>query len=161
MTDKMRMDIEPPHEGWATVRLTAPGVRLEFTASYTPRDSIGELARVTAGLLAGLPEQVVVWNTEPVEYEFRFATEGGQTRLEIHRYSDRRRRRRRAEVPVAVVAGDTIDIARTIWRGLRRLQGTVAAEAFAATWRHPFPASTVEQITEQLRNQTAQKRKER
>ena len=76
MTDGLRLDIEPPLAGWAMVRLTAPGVRLEFAASYTPWDSINQLAQATAGLLAGLPEQVVAWNTEPVEYEFRFATKG-------------------------------------------------------------------------------------
>ncbi|HTU92070.1 MAG TPA: hypothetical protein VMF69_18445 [Gemmataceae bacterium] len=150
MVDKLRLDIESPLAGWAMVRLTAPGVRLEFDASYTPWDSIGELAQAIAGLLAGLPEQVVAWNTEPVEYEFRFTTQGVQARLEVYQYPDTRRRRR-TEAPVAVVEGDTISIARAIWRGLRRLQGAVSAEAFAAAWEHPFPASTVERIGEQFR----------
>jgi hypothetical protein len=146
----MRLDIELTLLGWARIRLTAPGVNLEFTASYTPWDSIGELARVTAGLLAGLSEQVVAWNTEPMEYEFRFAAKSGRTRLEVHHYPDSRRRWRLAEVPVAVLEGDTIGIARAIWRGLRRLQGTVSAEEFAQAWGHPFPVSTVERIGEQL-----------
>lgn len=147
--DGMRLDIEPPLGGWATIRLIAPGIRLEFAVSYTPWDSIGELAQAAAGLLARLPEQVVAWNTEPVEYEFRFASQTGRTRLEVLQYPDRRRKRR-AEVPVAVVEGETIGIARAIWRGLRRLQGVVSTEEFAAAWGHPFPASTVERIGEQL-----------
>lgn len=148
--DGMRLDIEQPLNGWVKIRLTARGVRLEFDASYTPWDSIDVLARATAGLLAGVPQHVVVWNTEPVEYEFRFAAEGDRTRLEVHKYPDRRRRQRRGEVPVAVVEGDTIGSARAIWRGLRRLQGTVSKEEFAAAWGYPFPASTVERIGEQL-----------
>jgi hypothetical protein len=154
MADGLRIDIESPQNGWAMVRLTTPDVLLVFAASYTPWDSIGELARVTAGLLDGLPEQDVTWNTEPVEYEVRFATKGAQTRLEIHQYPDTRRRRQ-AEAPVAVVEGDTIGIARAIWRGLRRLQGTVPAEVFAATWGHPFPSGIVERIEQQLRSYTA------
>ncbi len=157
----MRLEIELPHEGWAMIRLTAPSVRLEFVASYMPWGSIGELARATAGLLAGLPEQVVAWNTEPVEYEFRFVTEGGRTRLEVQQHPNRRRQRRRAEVPMAVVEGDTISIARAIWRGLRRVQVSVSAEAFAATWRHPLPSSIVERIGEQLRGQAARRGGER
>jgi hypothetical protein len=155
MTDGLRIDIEAPQNGWASVKLTAPQVLLEFPASYTPWDSIGELARATAGLLAGLPEQVVAWNTEPVEYEFRFATKGSQTRMEIHQYPDARRRRRHAGAPVAVVEGDTIGIARAIWRGLRRLEGTVSPEVFATTCGHPFPIGIVERTGEQLRGYTS------
>ncbi len=77
MVKGLRLDIEPPVHGWATVRLTAPGVSLEFAASYTPRDSIGDLARAATGLVAGEPEQVVTWNTEPLQYEFRFMIAGG------------------------------------------------------------------------------------
>jgi len=147
----MRLDIEPPYAGWAKVRLTAEGVRLEFVASYVPYDSIGDLARAAVDLLTGLPEQVVSWNTEPMEYDFRFATAGGRTCLQVHQYPDGRRRWRRAEVPVATVEGDTISIARAIWRGLRRLQGAVSAEAFATVWRGPFPAAAVERIGDLLR----------
>jgi hypothetical protein len=153
MSDGLRLDIEPPLAGWATVRLTVPGVGLEFVASYTPRDSISELAQAAVGLLVGLPEQVVAWNTEPVEYEFQFAVAGDQTRLKVHQYPDSRRRWRHVETPVASVEGDTLNIVRVVWRRLRRLQGTVSAEAFAAAWGHPFPASTIQRIGEQLRDQ--------
>jgi hypothetical protein len=147
----MRLDIEPPVHGWATIRLTAEGVYLEFVASYVPYDSIGDLARAAVDLLTGLPEQVVSWNTEPMEYDFQFVTAGGRTCLKVHQYPDSRRRRQRAEVPVATVEGDTTSLARAIWRGLRRLQGAVPAEAFAAAWRSPFPSEAVERIGDLLR----------
>jgi hypothetical protein len=104
MAEGLRLDIEPPAHEWSTVRLTAPGVGLEFAASYTPRDSIGDLARAAAGLAAGLPEQVVTWNTEPAEYEFHFATAGGRTRLEVRQFPDNRRQR--AGAPASVVEGE-------------------------------------------------------
>ena len=157
MVKGLRFDIEPPSHGWATIRLTAPDVQLEFAASSTPRDSLGDLAHAAAGLLAGLPEQIVAWNTEPVEYEFRFATRCGRTRLEVHRYPDSRRRWRGVEVPVAVVEDAPLVIVRAIWRGLRRLQGATTTETFAAAWGHPFPSSTVEQIGKELHGETAQK----
>lgn len=53
--------------------------------------------------------------------------------------------------------GDAIAAARALWRGLRRLQGTVPAEEFAAAWGHPFPAATVERLGEQLRERAALK----
>lgn len=150
MAGGMRLDIEPPRVGWAMVRLTAPGVRLEFAASYTPWDSIGALAHATAGLLAGLPEQVVNWNTEPREYEFRFTTAEQRTRLEVCQYPDTRRRRT-AKVPVVAIEGDALGIATAVWRGLRRLQGAQSAEAFAEAWGHPYPSEIVERMGQRLR----------
>jgi hypothetical protein len=155
MSDGLRLDIELDIEsslnGWATVRLTVAEVCLEFIASYTPRDSIGELAQAAAGLLAGVPEQIVVWNTEPEEYEVQFSATGGRTQLKVRRYPDYRRRGRHIEALVASVDDDTIRIVRAIWRGLRRLCGAVTAEEFVASWGHPFPAATVERIGDQLR----------
>jgi len=147
----LRLDIDPPELGWATVRMTAPGVAMEFIASYTPRDSITDLARAAAGLAAGDPEQIVVWNTEPVEYEFRFETAAGRTRLEIKRFPDYRRQRRHAIGPAGVVEESSVTIARALWRTLRRLQGIMTADEFAAAWRHSFPVGTVDRLGEQLR----------
>jgi hypothetical protein len=75
------------------VTLTAPGVESQFTASYAPFDSISNLAHAAVAVLAGVPEQVVIWNTEPEEHEFRFVTREARTRLTVHKYPDHRRRR--------------------------------------------------------------------
>lgn len=158
MVEGLRLDIELRSRGWATVRLTAPEVALEFTASYTPRDSISDLARAAAGLVVGVPEQVVTWNTEPVEYEWRFATAGGRTRLEDRQFPNYRRQRGRLGDLEAVVEGDTVVLARTLWRGLRRLQSMVAAGEFALLWGHPFPAATVERLGERVREQAGQQK---
>jgi len=151
MAEGLRLDIDAPARGWAAVRFTAPGVALEFTASYTPRDSISDLARAAAQALAGVPEQVVAWNTEPAEYEFRFVTSAGRTRLDVYLFPDARRLRRGVEAPTAVVEGEAPAITRAVWRALRRLQGSMQADEFAAAWGHPFPAATVERLGEGLR----------
>jgi hypothetical protein len=151
MAEGLRLDIEPPAHGWAIVRLAAPGVALEFAASYTPRDSIADLAGASAGLAAGVPDQVVTWNTEPAEYVFRFVADGGRARLEVHQFRDDRGERARAGTPAAVIEGDALAIARALWRGLRRLQGAVPAEEFAAAWGHPFPSAIVARLGELLR----------
>ena len=88
MASGLRLDIESPKHGWTDVRLTAPGVELAFTASYTPRDSISDLAHAAMGVIAGVPDQVVTWNGEPTEYDFQFVTEGRRTRLEVYEFPD-------------------------------------------------------------------------
>ena len=153
MASRLRMDVEAPAHGWTTIRLTVPGVQLEFTASYTPRDSIGDLARAASGLLAGLPDSVVIWNTEPVEYEFRFVVVGTRTRLEVHEFPDFRCEGRDVVRPLVAVEEDTSTVARALWRGLRWLQGAMPEEDFAASWRHSFPRDVVERLGDQLREQ--------
>lgn len=153
MARRLRLDVEKPAHGWAMVRLTVPGGQLEFAASYTPRDSIGDLARVASGLIAGTPESVVIWNAEPVEYEFRFAAAGGRTRLEVHEFPDFRRQVASARRPLLAAAEDTTAIARALWRALRRLQGMMPEEEFAASWGHPFPLDAVDHLGDQLRGQ--------
>lgn len=153
MTSGLRLDIEKPAHGWATVRLTVPGVQLEFFASYTPRDSISDLARVASGLIAGMSQSVVIWNTEPVEYEFQFVVVGGRTRLEVYEFPDFRRQSPYSRRPLVVTEEDTSTVARALWRGLRRLQGAMPTEEFAASWLHPFPLYAVACLGVQLRGQ--------
>jgi hypothetical protein len=156
MADTLRLDIEPPAHGWATVRLTAPGVALTFRASYTPHDSIADLASAAALSFAGSPDQVVVWNTEPVEYEFRFVATAGRTRLEVLKSADGRRIRRGDEAPIAVIEGAASTITFAIWRGLRRLQGAAPADDYASAWGYPFPVVSVERLGTDLRARMAQ-----
>jgi hypothetical protein len=152
----IRLDIEPPVHGWATVRLTAPAVAVEFVASYTPHDSVTNLARAATAVAAGSPEETVAWNTEPTEYDFRFSTAGGVTRLQVREFPDHRRGRGCSGVAVAEVARETAAVVLAVWRGLRRLQGAMTGEAFTAAWRHPFPAATVDRLGDLLRPSTEQ-----
>jgi hypothetical protein len=151
MADGLRFEIDPPSHGWAAVRLTATGVAVSFAASHTPRDSIRELASGAARTLAGAPDLVVVWNTEPVEYEFRFVTANGRTRLEVYEFPDARRRRRGIQIPITEYEGKTLDVAFAFWRGLQRLQHAVLADQFLAEWGGPFPAGEVARLGEELR----------
>ena len=143
---EFRLDIELLSHGWATVRLTLPNWEIEFVASYTPRDSISDLANATAGLISGIDRHVVIWNTEPMKFEFRIVTEDARTQFEVYQYSDSRQRMPDDDSPIAVFIGDRAIIARSLWRGLRRLQGSVSLEEFATSWRHQFPVETVERI---------------
>jgi hypothetical protein len=45
MANGMRSDIESSRYGWATIRLTAIAVRLEFATLYALSDSISEAVR--------------------------------------------------------------------------------------------------------------------
>jgi hypothetical protein len=156
MVKGLQLELEPPADGWVTVRLTAPDPTLELDASYTPRDSIGDLAQAASALVAGVPKQVVTWNTEPVEYDFCFSSTGGRTRLEVRQFPNHRRQRGRDGALVAVAEDVTGTLVRAVWRALWRLQGAVSAEAYVRSWRHPFPTGTVERLGAQIKALAAQ-----
>ncbi len=150
MGDGLRLDMELPTPGIVTIRLSGRAAKLDLTCTSIPDDSIGDLARAATGLLAGEPEQVVVWNDNPQQYEFVFTSTCGRTRLEVRAFPGRVRSRLRPETPVTAVEADTVEFARAIWRGLRRLQGALSEEEFLGRWHHPFPTATVERLGEQL-----------
>jgi hypothetical protein len=147
----VRFDIEPPRHGWALVRLTAPGNSFECDASFTPRDSITDLARAISSLLAGETSCVVVWNTEPEAFDFNFQASRDSLRLEISEYPNYSRRRKDGGTPIATVESQMTTFVEAIWRGLRRLEGKVSNDEFAAAWHHDFPAAIVHRIGTELR----------
>ena len=147
MKAPLRIDIEVCRHGWATVTLSAD-IEVRFIASYTPRDSISLLAHAACALVNGLDEVKVPWNTEPVEYEFRFAAANGRARLEVHECPDHRRRSSRSKEPIAAAEGDTTEVCRAIWRGLRRLRGALPEMEYEAAWGHPFPTLPTQRLTD-------------
>ena len=150
--EALRLNIDIPRHGWVNVRLIVGVETLEFIASYTPTDSIGDLARAAVQLASGAPAELVVWNTESDEYIFRFLAAGKLGRFEIHYRPSGRRNKDAVDVPVLIVEDEAVAIARAIWRSLRRLQSSISDEAYAAEWRHRFPARTVERLGGRLRN---------
>jgi hypothetical protein len=154
MEEKLRFDIDPPEHGWAAVRLRAPAVSVDIDASYTPRDSITELASAASALLAGLPTATVRWNTEPREFDFDFKKLGELVRLEVREFQNHWRGRSIIGKLVAVIESDVLTVVIAIWRGLRRLQGHMSVSDFSVAWRHEFPTSIVDRLSEQLRSKS-------
>ncbi|MCK6470272.1 MAG: hypothetical protein L6R28_00885 [Planctomycetes bacterium] len=140
-----RLDIASPEHGTAEVKFEAPGLHFHIWASYTPFDSIGDLARTALLFFLNKDgERVVAWNTEPVQYELRFATAALRTRVELHEFADHRRPGK--SEPKASAEADTYTVAHTLWLGLNRLQAAAPPEVYEKTWRHPFPTEEVDRL---------------
>ena len=147
MPSPVRLNLQAPSRGWMDVVLTVGETRLEFSASYIPSDSVRDLAEAVSGLLRGVKDQTVSWNTEPIRYEFRFTTTGQHIRLEVYQFADHRQS---GGVAVAAVVEETRVLCLALWRTLRRLQGQLSEAAYATAWQHPFPSEVVRRITSQL-----------
>ena len=136
MPDPFRVRFDPPTVGSLPVTLTASGDSLSFIASYTPYDSLSDL--VTALIAIVLTDSVdssVCWNTEPVEYEFRFGTDASDITLHVIHWPNSTRARENSQ-SVFTVRGSRMEIVLPFWRALRQLESQATTRW---EWQHPFP----------------------
>ncbi len=155
MHSPIQVEIAAPQHGWATVTLSFADAEVTFPASYTPYDSIGLLASAIVQVVDGVSEVKVPFNTEPDQYDLRFSTDAGSTRIELLSFPFGRRRSpagdKMAGECVAAFTGDTHTACRPFWMALRSLQGAVPLDAYERDWRHSFPAAEVARLTEHFR----------
>jgi hypothetical protein len=131
--------------GWLPVTLEGGDGDMSVSASFTPYNSLGELVDGLLSVLICTGERTVRWNTEPVEYHFRFTPTQSAMGFAVHRCADRRPA---PGAPVVfAVQRQPADLARTFWRALRRLEGQPALES---QWGRPFPALKVQRLRELL-----------
>lgn len=126
MSTKLTIEFTPPRHGWMEVAL---GIELRFVASHVPYDSLDELVSALLALLESGRSGVARFNGEPEEYVLSVERGGSpdSLRLRLNDWSHE---------------GEAREIARTIWRALRKLESRFAAEH----WNHEFPARRLEQL---------------
>ena len=144
MTERIHVQFERPRSGWMRARLRAGPSHLEVWASYTPHDSISDLAGALSLILKGGPEAHVFWNEEPSGYEFRFVAEGSNVRLAVLSHADSRRTAGGKEV--LAVEGDRQGVCLPFWRALRRLESFLPPDEYEAAWSHRFPHAKMRDI---------------
>ena len=136
MPDRFHVRFEHPAVGSLPVTLTANDDSLSFIASHTPSDPLSDL--VTALITIVLTNTVdisVRWNTEPVEYEFRFATDASEIILTVIQWTDSTRPRENSQ-SAFTVRGLRMEIVLPFWRALRQLESQASTRW---EWQHPFP----------------------
>ena len=119
---------------------------MAIDASYVPCDSVADLANALALILKGGPEATVSWNEEPIRYDFRFS----QSRDGVHVVVMRLRgsgRPSNGGDELLSERGTALDIVRSFWRALRRLESSMPPDEYHAAWGYSFPAAKVKEIT--------------
>ncbi|HXE54562.1 MAG TPA: hypothetical protein VN541_16185 [Tepidisphaeraceae bacterium] len=143
---QMRFGLSRPRYGRIDVSLETEKPVLQFAASATSRDSIGELASALAQTLKGGPGATVVWNAEPSAYEFAFAPDQGAALLTITQWPDSRRVKGAGQ-ELLRVRGRPSDVCLPFWRALQRLQSQTPGNEYKMAWGHPFPTGELAEVT--------------
>jgi hypothetical protein len=86
--DKLKVAFDDPENGWVGLTVSREGGRVTINASYTPSGSFLDLTDVLYNLFQYSGEAKVIWHSGPLEYELRFAREGGVMRLGVYEYPD-------------------------------------------------------------------------
>ncbi len=142
----LTVDIKHKGHGWLWVVIQAPSFEREFSASDVPQDSITQLAQALLYLLTYQGPATVVWNSEPVEHEFRFVRAGETVHLQVWEFPDSRRATS-AGVAIGSVNGS---LGRLLEPFVQALQRLGADQDFQAHWNRPFPAALLERVTQAL-----------
>jgi hypothetical protein len=143
MPDHFRVRFAHPAAGWLPVTLTANDHALSFVASHTPYNSLSDLTiALISVVLTDTLDTSVRWNTEPIEYEFRFASDARDMTLSVIQWPDSTRARENNQ-NVFRARGSRVEMVLPFWRALRQLEshGTQVWE-----WQHPFPTSDMRKL---------------
>jgi len=148
MSNNYRVRFEKPVVGGLPITLTTNSNTVSFVASHTPYDSLSEL--VTTLITVVLEDTIhkpVRWNTEPIEYEFLFTTDGDTIAHTVIQWPDATRQRENSKI-VFVMRGSRMEIALPYWRALRQLESHTTE---TWEWQHPFPTSDMRKLNQHIR----------
>lgn len=140
VADELKVRIAPPEHGWLDVTIEAQAVSVSFTASYTPHDSVTELAAALVRLVDSGASSEVMWNQEPDKMRIAVGCEGAIAQLRIEAV---------AEPGPAVLLTHEAPAAEIVIPfavALDAIRNVMVDEQYEAGWRHPFPHAAVNRL---------------
>lgn len=149
MSRNLKFRLSDPRSGWLNVSLNWLGGEVEWATSYV-YDSLEQLVTALHGRLMSDGRSVVVWTSEPTEFETVFMRDGESLELRVYRHPGHQRGADTGELLLAV-SGDYAEICLPFWRGLRELQGRLAPQEIDLGWQRPFPRKELEGLTEAIK----------
>jgi hypothetical protein len=137
--EDLRVDIDGPRNGWVAVTIVAGRRRYAFDGSFTPNDSIADLASALIAVATIETTTRVFWNEEPAQHVFELARTGEEVRLALTARSDEPASSFTFDGSLERVVGPFL-------AALEHLQHRQRPDAYAREWRHPFPETAVQRL---------------
>jgi hypothetical protein len=151
MNQKLQVSLESPQHGFMSLRLKVGDESFVTVVSHTPYDSLRDLVEALSAVLDSDCEVTVKWNSEPEEYDFRFAALAGYVSLDVIYYVDHRR----LSVIGGVVfsfRGSKLEVCLLFWEELRGLRSRTVQDEFDRQWRREFPERELNELTKRIRS---------
>jgi hypothetical protein len=150
MNQKLRVSLESPQHGFMSLRLSSGKDSFVAVVSHEPYDSLTDLIEALCKVLTGDGEEIVKWNSEPEEYDFKLAARDDSVNLDIIRYPDHHRLDAVSST-VFSFHGSKLDACLPFWKELRGLRRRIAQDEFDRQWRREFPEREMQELTKRIR----------
>ena len=146
----LRVQLEPPEKGIGLIRVTFGERQIERSFSYSPADTISELAEAVDAVVTAGGKRTVVFHGGPDELEFSFDRGDAADGISLTVTAFEGRSRDRSGDEFLKLRTSPQLLGKLFWRALRDLEGAMSPQDYAAEWRHPFPHRIVAQLGERL-----------
>jgi hypothetical protein len=140
VSDALQVRFSPPEHGWLDVAIVCPPDTVTFTASYTPRDSVSELAAALIRVARADGVAEVVWNQEPDEMTTVFRRRGAMVELRVDAVSHSQR------TSLITHHAAAAEIVRAFAEALDRVRTAPSEFDYEDAWRHAFPHEAVDRL---------------
>ena len=137
--------------GWLPVLISTFDSKIEYAASYVPKDIVLSLTEVLLEIAeshTAISRSVVLFH-EPAESEIHFIWSGpisDSLSLQVLEFPDHLRTKGPGQAQLSF-QNKRGAILLSFWRALRDLESRVEQESFETQWRHTFPSKELSLLT--------------
>ena len=149
MTTKLRVSFNSPQSGFMSIGLKAGKANFVTAVAHLPYDSLRDLINALTALLSGATAVTVKWNREPEEYDFEVHRSGDAAVLNIIRYPNHRRVKRKSETVFSHKAS-VVSICGSFFSALDELYKDKDTDEFDKNWRREFPGAEFRELTDRM-----------
>lgn len=144
---KFEVSFNSPQCGWMSIGFTGSDGEFHTTTSNMPHaNALSQLMRILVDCLNGANgEQILHWNRDPEEFDFRFVGSAGKLTLEIFEYPTGNRETDGREL-VFKHSADAHQIGAAFLETFRQLYADRETDEFEFNWRQPFPIAEFREL---------------
>lgn len=150
MTSKLRVSFNSPQSGFMSIGLKAGNANFVTAVAHSPYDSLKDLIKALSAFLGGASDVTVKWNREPDEYDFELHRRGDEAALNVVRYPNHRRLKKKRETVFSYTA-PLVNVCESFWEALNELHNDKEIDEFDKNWRREFPEEEMRELREKLR----------
>jgi hypothetical protein len=154
MSGKLEVSFNSPQCGWMSIGFRDVHGEFSTTTAHAPHDrALSELLRILTDLLktdSDVNEQILRWNRDPEEFDFRFLrSEGESVLFEVYQYPTEERELAERELVFAHL-GTVDELCEAFAETFEQLYEDRETDEFDFNWRQPFPYEAFEKFRTKL-----------
>ena len=154
MSAAFKVELGIPENHWIRIELAHADHAFSVDVSYTPCDSVADLAQAVAKIAKGADDAALTLLEGQSELEVEFRGAGDLISVNVTSYPNHYRMVGTGTREFGLQASRK-DVCLAFWRALRRLESRMDPADFERAWGHPFPSKKVQELTQIMKQMKA------